>query len=292
MDPVRLVTVHPALVHVTLGAIPIIVLAYVIGWWKRSERWTFAGDVALAIAALGTLAAAAFGLVAFLALDWPGGLGLWRWLHLALGVTSTVVLVAFAAVRLARRRRHPVGGGASAWASIAIGLVVLGTGWVGGEVLVFHAGVAVQAAGEGALAPPIRDHGRPGDVETAMHRIRAAWARITASVAEMVVEHPTDGTFDQIARDAAALRRHAEVVAELTSRGEPRVDTSPRTPFPVAAVGGEPAHHVPDMARELADHARRLEAHARGRQLGPLADELGATTALCAHCHEETRWRE
>lgn len=305
MEPIRLVTIHPALVHVTLGAIPILVLAYIVGWRRRSERWTFVGDVTLGVVAAATVIAAVFGLVAFVRVDWPGGIGFWRWLHLGLGVTATLLLVAFAGVRFAKHRARPVGGGGSAWASILIGGLVLGTGWVGGEVLVFHAGIAVKAAGEGALAPPIQpDRGAARDLETAMHRIREAWARITTSVATMIVEEPRQQLFRQIARDAGELKRHAAQVAgqgETTDSHAHAVDSG-RARY--ARLGSPPSstetdhdhatqrddHGLASMAGELERHAARMEALALEQRLPDLATQLGETTALCAHCHQEMRW--
>ena len=312
MDVIRLLTVHPALVHIPLGTVPVLLLAYAIGARRRSERWTFVGDVTLVVAALGTLVAASFGLVSFVALEWPGGLGLWRWLHLGVGLLATASLVTFAIVRLARRRTRPVASGGSAWAAVAISGIVLGTGWIGGEVLVFHAGVAVKAAGDGALAPPVPQRGAPTDLETAMHRIRESWARITTSVATMIVEEPSDRLFLQIARDAKDLQQHAGFVARQAETDEPRAEAirSPRVVY--ARLDDESEHgagadqHAPtadhphaanadhhgmsSMARELVDHATRLEELARKQQLPELAATLGQTAALCAHCHVETRW--
>ncbi len=118
MVPFRVVTIHPALVHVTIGTLPVIVLAYVIAARRDSARWTFVGDATLAISAAVTLAALALGVVSFVALDWVGSGGAWRWIHLATGAAGALALVALAVVR-ARRRAVPVGRGTVA-AALAI----------------------------------------------------------------------------------------------------------------------------------------------------------------------------
>ncbi len=64
MEPIRLITIHPALVHVPLGVLPLLVLAYALARRGDSERWTFVGDVLLFITAAFTLLTATFGLLA------------------------------------------------------------------------------------------------------------------------------------------------------------------------------------------------------------------------------------
>ena len=136
LEGVRLVTVHPALVHFTLGGLPILVLAYAIAAWRRSERWTFTGDMALFVTASITVLTAAFGLVSNWTVPWPGGLDVWRWLHVAVGVATTVLLLAFAFARAVARRR----GGSSGKGVVAVALLVSSVaafaGWIGGDVLV------------------------------------------------------------------------------------------------------------------------------------------------------------
>lgn len=40
MEIIRLVTVHPMLVHFTLGGLPLIILAYAVAARRQSARWT------------------------------------------------------------------------------------------------------------------------------------------------------------------------------------------------------------------------------------------------------------
>ena len=101
----RLVTVHPALVHFTIGALPIVIVAYAMAAVRRSPAWTFVGDVALTSTAALTLFTFAFGLVSNAMVRWPGGLDTWRWLHLAFGALSTLLLAGLAGFRLFQRRR-------------------------------------------------------------------------------------------------------------------------------------------------------------------------------------------
>src|SRR5262249_53446950 len=89
----RLVTLHPALVHFTIGLLPIIVIAYVVAAWRGSERWRFTADVALWIATAFTLLTFAFGLASWYGLEWPGGLGAWPTVHLVLGCVGTGLFV-------------------------------------------------------------------------------------------------------------------------------------------------------------------------------------------------------
>src|SRR5262245_34438536 len=135
---VRLVTVHPALVHLTLGVLPVLVIGYAIAAWRRSERWSFVADVAAAIGAPITLATFAFGLVSNATLAWPDGLNTWRWLHLAFGAFTTLLFVLLAAFRLVLRRRGRASGVGAFVASSMLALVAAVAGWIGGEILVFR----------------------------------------------------------------------------------------------------------------------------------------------------------
>src|SRR5579883_555912 len=96
LSVLRLVTVHPSLVHFTIGALPLLLLAYAVAAWRRSERWTFVGDVTLFVTAVLTLLVAAFGLVASFVMAWPADVGTWRWIHLAVGAGVTAALLVFA----------------------------------------------------------------------------------------------------------------------------------------------------------------------------------------------------
>ena len=93
LTAVRLVTVHPVLTHFTIGGLPLIVIAYGIAVWGRWPAWTRVGDAALVVTAVLTLFTLAFGLVSNFVLPWPGGIAIWRWVHLGFGVATTVALV-------------------------------------------------------------------------------------------------------------------------------------------------------------------------------------------------------
>src|SRR5512134_3358792 len=105
-SPIRATTVHPALVHFTLGVVPVFLVAYAIASARRSPRWTFAGDVAVWIGAALTPATVASGLVSNALVSWPGGMQVWRWLHLGLAVASAVLFLALAVARLRALRRE------------------------------------------------------------------------------------------------------------------------------------------------------------------------------------------
>lgn len=275
----RIVTVHPALVHFTIGALPILVIAYGLAAMLRSERWTFAGDVTLVIAAALTVAVMAFGLVSNALLRWPGGVGTWRFLHLGFGIGTTVVFVLFALTRLARRRRHPVATAATLSAAVALSLIAGFTGWIGGEVLVYRAGIAVKAGGDGALAPVGLglNAPAPAGIMPAMHRARASWAAASAELAQIIVDRPTAERYRRIGVDAANLRR----VAAWMAGG---MKLSANMPAQKKAV-------FRHMAQELEEHAAAVEAAARAGDLPGVASGLGAAAEECSHCHEQLRWK-
>src|SRR5689334_2548968 len=133
IEIVRLVTLHPALVHFALGGLPIMLVAYLLARWRRSERWTFVGDVAVTITAAAATASLASGLLSNAIVPWPGGLETWRAIHLAGGITSALVLITLTVGRLSARRRRPVSGNGALAGALLAAAVVGFTGWVGGD---------------------------------------------------------------------------------------------------------------------------------------------------------------
>lgn len=298
MPIVRLVTVHPALVHFTIGAIPVLVLAYAMALLRRSPQWTFVGDVTAAVTASITVVTAAFGLVANWVVTWPGGLGTWRWLHLALGAATTLTLLSLAGLRLAARKHgtHVSGRGALAMSLVSAGLV-LATGWIGGELLVFRAGIAVEGGAHGALAPPVSSvDTSPRDLVHAMHELRAAWGRASATTARMIVARPSDEGFAAIAEDARALAKIAQWIADRADLGHDRGPAEPvagAEEGPEAKGGGpavDPEKHLKLLARQFASDAETLAEHADEKDLDGIATTLGELGAMCASCHRELRW--
>lgn len=278
LDFIRLETIHPALVHFTIGAVPLLLLAYAMAAWRRSERWTFVGDVAAVLTAALSLGTLAFGLISNAIVPWPGGLGTWRYLHLGLGVLSAVLLVALAAGRVvvARRSKGPAGKRTLA-AVCATSLVILVTGWIGGEVLVFHAGVAVKGAGEGSLAPPAGfTGGEPDGIVDAMGDIRAHWAVVVTTLGQVLVEKPSKPRLDRIAIAAVRLE---ELAQWLTDEGAREA----------ADHGATPAQFS-FMADRFGEHAAELQHAAADRDLTALSRAAGELGASCAGCHESFRW--
>jgi hypothetical protein len=290
LQVVRLMTVHPALVHCTLGALPVTVVAYGVAARRKSERWTFAGDVTVSVTALLTLATFAFGLVSNAVVPWPDGVQLWRWLHLGFGVASTVLLIVFAAVRLARRRVANGSGGGAFWAALAISLVVGFTGWVGGEVLVFRSGMAVQAAGNGTLSPPVVRNRTPKDLDDAMDRLRAAWASASTTTSRMIAVEPSAPDFDAVASDAGRLGELAAWVATDGPRSLPNRDQPSEHHEEGEVHAMTVGQHLSLMARDLEEASRKLERAARRRDLEHTAQLMGAVSGECADCHVEMRW--
>lgn len=301
----RLVSVHPILVHVTLGVLPVVVLAYAVAAARRSAAWSFAGDVALWVGASVTLATAAFGLVSNAVLDWPGGLGTWRWWHLGLAAGTSALLLGLAAARAIAFRRGGIAGARALAASAAIALLYVATGWIGGEILVYRSGMAVEAAARGALAPPLGvPEGAPEDLHEAMERLRGAWSVATFGAAGMVVDRPDPAAFDRIASSAADLqdlarwlhREGAEAIArerhgEEAEAGRPHAAPAEGGERRTAGDAGDLAAHAREEARALHDHATALEQAARERDLPGVSEALGRLTRTCAHCHEDVRWK-
>ncbi len=283
MEWFRWVTVHPMLVHFTIGTLPIMVLAYAMAKAKGSERWTFAGDAVLAVTALATLATVGFGLVSFLSIDWPGGLSTWKWLHLGLGVGAGALLLGFAAFRIrARRQQAPSGAGTLA-AAVLVALLLVANGWVGGEVLVYRSGIAVRAAGNGALAPSTTasDEGDPSDLMDAMGRLRGRWAAIQAEVATMVVQAPSKARFDRVVGEARAMAETALWLEELGDQSAAGANES---------RGESKEQRVAAMSKELSSDVRDVVAAANQEDLTGLAGAAGKLTEKCAKCHGELRW--
>lgn len=309
MELFRLVTVHPALVHSPLGLTPLIVIAYGVAAWRKSERWTFVGDAALALAAGMTLIASAMGVVSFVALEWSPGMGPWRWIHLGTGAASTTLLAGMAVYRYRRYRARPrqlLVGGRTFGVALLTNLIILGTGWVGGEILVYKAGMAVRAAADGALAPPLgtQTHS-PADFDQAMGFIRAHWASATTRRADMLVNRPTREGFMAIAADARAIEHLARWVVEHgaeeadehagaghdhAATPEPMLEMTPEVP-PEATPEATPERFI-SLATMLGEHAGTLAQAARGNDLESVIRAMGQLESTCATCHQTFRWHQ
>ena len=263
MDPVRLVTLHPAIVHVTIGTLPLIVVAYTLAARRSSERWAFVGDAALVTCAIAAVLGAVTGVISFVRLDWVGATAGWRWLHLGLGIAAAVLLAALAIVRLRRR-------GTSSWrtlaASAGIAVVTGSAGWIGGEVLVFRGGAGVIAAADGALAPPVGSSAAR-DVVEVMDRLRERWAEITTDTASMIAVAPAPARFARIARDADQLHALSGTLGRVLGTND---DTT-------------------QLATELGARAQQLAAAARAGDLERISDELGKAAVPCVRCHDQMR---
>jgi hypothetical protein len=265
LHPVRLATIHPLLAHLTLGGTVMFIIAYAIGAQRKSSAWTFTGDATLYVTTAFTVATFVFGLVSNVVVPWPGGIELWRAVHLWVALAATVALVLLSTMRLRQRRRSDAPPSLVTALGIlaaagAIGLV----GWIGGEVLVYHSGMAVRAAGDGAFAPPVTSRREASNFLDAMREARGAWGGITAELGWMLVQHPTDEGWERIATDAERMQLFATIMAK-----EPDMN---------------------DRSQEMADEARRIAIAARGHKLSEIARVVGEAGATCAGCHEEERW--
>lgn len=291
MSLIRLVTVHPALVHFTIGALPLIVLAYLLAAVRRSPRWTFVGDAALFVTTAITLLTTTFGVVSFVVVGWPGGLGAWPWLHLGFGAAATTLLIVLSIYRLRARRHEGHSGAFTLASSLVTGAAILVAGWIGGEVLVFRAGIAVSGAGDGALAPSVwRASAEPDDLLDAMGRLRAAWAGVQTELARMTVVHPSPAGFGAVGRDARELERVAKWMQHYGERTAV-AGVGPMTASRRDDASAEFAHHVRTMSVELASRATVVREAAQGRDLDALALAVGDLSEECSHCHRELRWK-
>jgi uncharacterized membrane protein len=274
----RLVTVHPALAHLSVGALPILVLCYAVAAWRRSTEWSMAGDVVGGIAALGTIATFAFGLVSDAA-PWPGGLERWRLVHLICGAVAMSLLLVIALMRIMQRRRERTIGWGTLVLTLVTGGVMATAGWIGGEVLVFRAGMAVTAAGDGATAPPVEPVGRtPRDFLDAMRHVRASWGDASARTARMIVQHPSDESMAAIAADGDEIARLARWMGDVGSRTLPN-RTQQRLDSLVS------------MAQGLVGEAEGLRDAAKKKDLTEVTKALGQVGSTCADCHEALRGR-
>ena len=296
----RLTTLHPALVHLPLGAIPLATLAYVMASLKRSERWLFVGDVALSFAGVGITLAAAFGFVAYFRLDWPGGLGPWPLVHLVLGTVTTISVWLLLAARWRTHRwlkeratatqslTQPFTRTATAWhwalASIGISLLAAFTGYIGGEILVFHGGMAVKAGANGTLSPPLAAKEQsPATLNDAMQRLRALWASSVATTSRATAERPEDADFARVAEDARRIQRLSRWLVDWAHTPAPKSAGKPSKP--------EPDAEMEQLAKALQTEAGHLEQAAIRHNLPDTLDALGATSRACAECHDKKRWQ-
>jgi uncharacterized membrane protein len=286
-SPIRATTVHPALVHFTLGVVPVFLVAYAIASARRSPRWTFAGDVAVWIGAALTPATVASGLVSNALVSWPSGMQVWRWLHLGLAVASAALYLALAVARLRALHREAVASRGTVASALALALLLGATGWIGGEVLVFHSGIAVAAAAHGALAPPMsRVEATPADLHDAMGRLRASWAEAQTTFARMLVQRPSAEGY---ARIAIAARDLALVASWLETQGPEAIVRQAHAPgVPALELHGA----VAEMAAFLGERARELEQAARDERWSSVTRALEGVTRSCAGCHQAARWRE
>jgi hypothetical protein len=256
----------------------------------------------------------AFGLVSNAVLLWPGGLSTWRWLHLATAAVVTLMLVVMTGARFPRRKRTPRTGGGMFAVALLTGLIVLFTGWIGGEVLVFRSGMAVQAAGDGAFAPPVTSGGTPHDLHGAMYDIRAAWAAASVPTRTIIVHHPRPAWYEEAAAHARRLRElghwlsqngadashahgeHGEPQAHQEGEGHEERDTQGEKEGSGGERGGaegsaQQKSALSSMGRQLERHAQAMEQAARAKQLVSLLAAASQVETTCASCHMATRWK-
>lgn len=274
----RWTTVHPALVHLPLGILPLSVFCYAVAFTRRSGPWTFAADVAAWAGAISAVIAGLTGIVAYAMVPWPGGLAPWPIAHLLLGGLTVLLSSGLVIARVRRRPGQEHAGALDVLGSIAVVLVATTAGWVGGEVLVFHAGMAVRAAGQGALAPLISWSGAtPADMDDAMGKLRSSWASASTTLASAVVERPDADAYATLALDA---RRMQQVATWMATELVPEVERE----------RPEDAAELREGTEELRRHLTTFHAAAQARDLAAMSQALGQITGACAGCHHDLRW--
>lgn len=287
MTFVRLETIHPMLVHLTIGGVVLLAIAYTISAIRRSNEWSFAGDVILLVTTLITLATASLGFVADWVVSWPGGLGLWRWLHLGLGALSTVLLGIITYARWRKRIEHSETKRTGVLlASIGTMIVVFAGGWIGGEVLVYHSGIAVQAAGKGALAPALHINKKaPGGLHDAMHEIRGSWSPIQTTLAEMLVHQPDPEQFKKVRLHAERVEVLGKFIHDKTRPVDYMHSKSKDEDYK-----GKREKHFEQKSTELATTAQLLKDAADRHDIEATTQSGSRLTELCASCHYSLRW--
>src|SRR5262249_15957315 len=162
----------------------------------------------------------------------------------------------------------------NAWAMGALAVTVLAllTGYIGGEVLVFHAGMGVKAAAEGALAPPLAaNRADPTSMMDAMHRLRPLWAASTGLAPEATTRAPTPEDFAQIGDASERMQQLASWVSDWALE-HPKDDEAQK-----------PALH--ELATNLQHEAAGLQRAAAASDLQATLTALGRTSGACADCH-------
>ena len=282
----RLTTLHPALVHLPLGVLPLLVLAYAIGLGARKRQsWMFVGDVALGFAAVACGLAAGFGYVAYFRLGWPGGLEPWPMVHLVLGTATTLAvwLLAWLRFRALRADKHagtePRRSPLWLFGAASVSLLALAAGYIGGEVLVFHAGTGVRAAGDGVLAPPLSlGDAAPSSLHETMHRLRPLWANSVVGVSKAVVYGPDDATYSSLSDDATRMQKLSRWLIDWGS-----------TPAPDQPFDDTERTDLRRIAAALEESAQQLQASAARHDLQGSVQASAAVTQRCAECHARLR---
>jgi uncharacterized membrane protein len=287
-DIAPLSTLHPALVHLPLGVLPFMLLAYAVAAVRRSQAWGFTADVALWFSTVVTTLAAAFGYVSYFRLSWPGGLEPWPIAHLVLGTLTTIAVWAMAVFRwrAIKRERNvaepPSPGPAWSIGALAVTVLALATGYIGGEVLVFHAGMAVKASGSGALAPPLAiSDVSPTSVHESMERLRPLWARNIVGIGRAVVNRPDALDFAIVAKDAT---RMGKLARWLTDWGNQSVSATPGHAEENRALARD--------ASKLEQSVDQLAQAAKREDLSAAIAAMSEVTQRCAECHADHRWKQ
>jgi uncharacterized membrane protein len=149
---IELAHIHPMLVHFPLALLPLSVAALLVAQVRDGTPfgrscWARSGTLLLVLAALGALAAAAFGDMA-LDIAVQHGTPLAKLEdHEELGMTSAWLMAALAALQLwffARRGQSRTLGWLLVLGGVAILATTLTAAWFGGD-LVYHLGVNVGA---------------------------------------------------------------------------------------------------------------------------------------------------
>ncbi|HZF38363.1 MAG TPA: DUF2231 domain-containing protein [Blastocatellia bacterium] len=132
--------VHPILIVFPLGLFATAVVFDAIGWATGNGKWLEASFRIIAAGIIGGMISALFGLIDFQAIPWSTRakrIGIWH------GLGNVAVILLFGASWLTRWTRPSDPGALPVMLSLTGALLMLATGWLGGE-LVERLGVGVD----------------------------------------------------------------------------------------------------------------------------------------------------
>lgn len=125
---------HPALVAIPIGAFTVTVIADLIGVARGDATWSATASLALAVGIIGALLAAVLGFIDYFTMPMSAAGRAAATRHM---VINLIAVVLFAASWWLRRGATAVPTGAVACSVLGF-LLLLASGWIGGEMVFKH----------------------------------------------------------------------------------------------------------------------------------------------------------